>query len=98
MKVRDRLLACLRGLALVFITLAGSITLFVLTVLSLALMLLGLGVFTTPMMIGVVRRHANQRRLLAAQWSGVQIRLPYRPLPADRRSGLTGQVELCTHL
>ncbi|MEU1800444.1 sensor domain-containing protein [Streptomyces sp. NPDC019937] len=98
MKVRDRLLACLRGLALTFVTIAGSIILFVLTVLSLVFMLLGVGVLTTPAMIDLVRKHANQRRLLAAQWSGVQIRLPYRPLPADRRSGLTGQVELCTHL
>jgi len=98
MKVRSRRLACVRGFALMFITLAGSLTLFVLTVLSLVLMLLGLGVLTTPAMVRAVRWHANRRRLLAAEWSGVQIRLPYRPLPADRRSGLTGQVELCTQL
>jgi signal transduction histidine kinase len=98
MKVRGRLLACVRGLALMFITLAGSIPLFVLTVLSIAFVLLGVGVFTTPAAVAAVRWHASQRRLQAAQWSGVQIKLPYRPLPADRRSGLTGRVELCTHL
>ncbi|MFI0819093.1 sensor histidine kinase [Streptomyces sp. NPDC021098] len=98
MTVRSRLLACVRGLALMFITLAGSIPLFVLTVLSLAFMALGLGVLTTPAMIGAVRWHANRRRLLAAEWSGVQIRMPYRPLPDDLRTGLTGQVERCSHL
>ncbi|MGW2324397.1 sensor histidine kinase [Streptomyces sp. NPDC001700] len=97
MKVRSRLLACLRGLGASVLALV-SIILSVLTILSIAFIPLGLGVFTTPVMISAVRAHANRRRLLAAQWSGVQIRMPYRPLPHDRRSGVTGQVELCTFL
>ncbi|MET7762157.1 histidine kinase [Streptomyces sp. NPDC005355] len=98
MKVRRALMACARGLALLPVTLAGSITLFTLTVVSLCLIPLGLGVLTTPALIKTVRVHANQRRLVAATWSGVRIRVPYRPLPADRRSGITGQVELCAFL
>lgn len=98
MKVRKALLACVRGLALAPLTLAGSITLFTLLVVSVCLIPLGVGVFTTPLLVRTVRAHANQRRLLAATWSDVRIQLPYRPLPADRRSGVTGQVELCTFL
>ncbi|MFE9064048.1 sensor histidine kinase [Streptomyces violaceusniger] len=98
MKVRKALLACVRGLALAPLTLAGSITLFTLLVVSVCLIPLGVGVFTTPLLVRTVRAHANQRRLLAATWSDVRIQLPYRPLPADRRSGITGQVELCTFL
>lgn len=97
MKVRKRLSACVQGLGVSVLALL-SIVVSVLTVLSIAFIPLGLGVFTTPAMVGVLRRHANQRRLLAAKWSGVQIRMPYRPLPDDRRSGITGQVELCTFL
>ncbi|AEM86657.1 sensor histidine kinase [Streptomyces violaceusniger] len=98
MKVRKALLACVRGLALAPLTLAGSITLFTLLVVSVCLIPLGVGVFTTPLLVRTVRAHANQRRLLAATWSDVRIKMPYRPLPADRRSGVTGQVELCTFL
>ncbi len=97
MKVRSSLSACVRGLGVSVLALL-SIVVSVLTILSIAFIPLGLGVFTTPAMVGVLRRHANQRRLLAAKWSGVQIRMPYRPLPHDRRSGVTGQVELCTFL
>ncbi|MEV6419119.1 sensor domain-containing protein [Streptomyces sp. NPDC051662] len=85
-----------RGLMLSVVSLAGSITLFVLTVLSLAFILLGFGVLTTPWVLTMVRAHANQRRLLASRWSGVRIPVPYRPLPADPRGGVTGQVERCS--
>ncbi|MCL7378952.1 sensor histidine kinase [Streptomyces sp. 35G-GA-8] len=85
-----------RGLMLSVVSLAGSITLFVLTVLSLAFILLGFGVFTTPWVLTMVRAHANQRRLLASQWSDVRIPVPYRPFPADPRGGVTGQVERCS--
>ncbi|MEU4897038.1 sensor domain-containing protein [Streptomyces sp. NPDC044780] len=98
MKVRTALLACARGLALVPLTLAGSITLFTLLVVSICLIPLGVGVFTTPPLVRAVRAHANRRRLLAATWADVPIQIPYRPLPADRRSGVTGQVELCAFL
>ncbi|GAA1689549.1 sensor histidine kinase [Streptomyces yatensis] len=97
MNGRRALTACARGFAVSWLALV-SITLSVLTILSISFIPLGLGVFTTPPLIKAVRAHANWRRLLAATWSGVTIRAPYRPLPADRRAGVTGQVELCTFL
>ncbi|WP_405986310.1 sensor domain-containing protein [Streptomyces sp. NBC_00872] len=97
-KIRESLTAACRGLALSFVTLAGSITLFVLTVVSIALIPLGVGVVTTPALVTAVRKHANYRRLLAATWSDVRIPVPYRPFPPDIRGGITGQVERCALL
>ncbi|RFU86268.1 sensor histidine kinase [Streptomyces triticagri] len=97
-RVRGALLAAAQGLALALLSLGVSLTLFILTVLSMAFILLGVGVFTTPLILKLVRAHANQRRLLAADWSGVRIPVPYRPFPADLRSGVTGQVEQCSLL
>ncbi|OPF77838.1 sensor histidine kinase [Streptomyces antioxidans] len=97
MRARKGLTACVRGFAVSWLALV-SITLSVLTIVSISLIPLGIGVFSTPPLIRAVRAHANRRRLLAAAWSDVRIQLPYRPLPADRRSGITGQVELCTLL
>ncbi|MGW2056195.1 sensor histidine kinase [Streptomyces sp. NPDC001840] len=97
-KIRASLTAAVRGLALAIVALAGSITLFVLAVVSIALIPLGIGVFTTPALLMAVRSHANQRRLWAATWSDIRIAVPYRPFPPDVRGGVTGQVERCTLL
>ncbi|MEU5401685.1 sensor domain-containing protein [Streptomyces sp. NPDC005963] len=96
--VRTSLLAGARGLALTLMALIGSITLFVLTVVSLALSVVGIGVLMTPAVLALVRAHANLRRRLAPSWGGVRIPAGYRPLPQDMRRGLTGQVERCGHL
>ncbi|MFB6981139.1 sensor histidine kinase [Streptomyces scopuliridis] len=85
-----------RGLMLSVVSLAGSITLFVLSALSLVFIVLGFGIFTTPAVLTMVRAHANQRRLLAARWSGVRIPVPYRPFPANARTGVAGRVERCS--
>ncbi|MET4925972.1 sensor domain-containing protein [Streptomyces sp. PSRA5] len=85
-----------RGLVLGLTALVGSITLFVFSVLSITLILLGIGFFTTPYVLTAVRAHANRRRLLAATWSDVKVPVPYRPMPADLRTGVTGQVERTT--
>lgn len=95
-KARDAVVAGAQGLALALTALIGSITLFVLAVTSIALIPAGVGVFTTPPTLTLVRAHANKRRLLAAQWSSLRIPVPYRPFPRDIRSGITGQVERCT--
>ncbi|MFE0426823.1 sensor histidine kinase [Streptomyces sp. NPDC058953] len=87
-----------RGLALGLYALVGSISLFVLTVVSIVLLPLGVGVFSTPVLVGLVRTHAGQRRLLAARWAGIRIPPSYRPFPRDPRSGITGQVERCAVL
>ncbi|WP_328628059.1 sensor domain-containing protein [Streptomyces sp. NBC_00353] len=95
-RIRSALLAAGRGIVLSIASLAGSITLFVLAVLSIAFIPLGLGLFTTPQVLDAVRGHANQRRLLAATWSDIRIPVPYRPFPKDLRGGFTGQVERTT--
>ncbi|MDF6042069.1 sensor histidine kinase [Streptomyces sp. JH14] len=95
-RIRSALLAAGRGLVLSIAGLAGSMALFILAVLSIAFIPLGLGLFTTPLVLGAVRGHANQRRLLAATWSDVRIPVPYRPFPKDLRGGFTGQVERTT--
>ncbi|WP_371529567.1 sensor domain-containing protein [Streptomyces sp. NBC_01283] len=92
-RVRESVIAGARGLYLAVVTLAGSITLFVLSVLSIVFIVLGIGVFTTPLVLTGVRKWATLRRAQAGAWSGVAIPVPYRAFPADLRSGVTGQVE-----
>jgi len=53
---------------LALVSLGGSLTLLVLTVLSLVLVPLGVGLVTTPWVLTGVRAQADRRRLLAAQW------------------------------
>jgi signal transduction histidine kinase len=76
-------LAGARALALAVVALAGSIVLFVLTVVSIVLVPVGVGIVTTPWVLAAVRGFANRRRLVAARWSGVRIPPAYRPVPAD---------------
>ncbi|MFJ9623729.1 sensor histidine kinase [Streptomyces sp. NPDC101181] len=97
-RVGSSMLTAGRGLLLSVVGLAVSVALFVLTVVSLSFILLGIGVFTTPVVLEAVRKHANQRRLWAATWSDVRIPVPYRPFPRDLRTGVTGQVERTTLL
>nr|WSY55456.1 histidine kinase [Streptomyces sp. NBC_00886] len=84
-RARAVLVAGLRALALALISLGGSLALFVLTLVSLVLIPLGLGLITTPWVLAGVRAHADRRRLLAAQWCGVRIPPAYRPVPAGAR-------------
>ncbi|MFJ8763646.1 sensor histidine kinase [Streptomyces clavifer] len=95
-RVRSALLAAGRAFVLSFASIVGSVTLFVLAVTSIAFVLLGVGLVTTPWVLEAVRAHANQRRLLAATWSDVRIPVPYRDFPQDLRTGFTGQVERTT--
>ncbi|CAM5563079.1 sensor histidine kinase [Streptomyces abikoensis] len=96
-KVSDALLTAARGLWLAIFGMATSILLFALTMVSLVLTVLGIGLFTTPVLVKALRAHASLRRRQAKAWAGVEIPEPYRPLP-PRRTGLAGQVELCTAL
>lgn len=95
---REGLLAATRSCTLCLLSLGASLALFIVSVLSLALLLLGVGFLTTPAVIALVRMHANQRRVLADSWAGVTVPAPYRPFPAETGSGLAGQVERCTLL
>ncbi|MEU3350370.1 sensor domain-containing protein [Streptomyces sp. NPDC037389] len=97
MKVREGLLAGARGF---WLAVSGAVTatvLFSFTVVSAVLILLGVGLFTTPLMLRAVRAHANQCRAQALDWSGVRIPVPYGPPPVTR-DGFLGRVELCLAL
>ncbi|WP_059009628.1 sensor histidine kinase [Streptomyces specialis] len=99
-RVRDAGLAAARGLLLSLLSLGISLVLFVLLVVSLCLVPIGVGLFTTPVVTDAVRTHAGQRRFYARQWAGMAIPAGYRPYPAAgaRRPGIAGQVERCVHL
>ncbi|MFJ6082161.1 sensor histidine kinase [Streptomyces sp. NPDC092369] len=70
-----------RALALAVVSLAGSLTLFVLAFVSILLIVLGVGIVTTPWVLTGVRAFADWRRVVAAEWCGVRIPPAYRPLP-----------------
>ncbi|MBT2400062.1 sensor domain-containing protein [Streptomyces sp. ISL-100] len=95
-KIRNAFLAGIRGLALMIVSLTGSVILFTFTIVSIVLIVIGVGLFTTPAVLTALRGYASQRRLLAAKWSDVRIPVPYRPMPTDLRGGFVGQVERCT--
>ncbi|CAK7285209.1 sensor domain-containing protein [Streptomyces sp. RM1] len=80
-RARRVLLAAVRGLVLSLITLPFGVAFLVLTLLSLALIPLGIGLVTTPAVLTGLRALADTRRRLAAEWCGVQIRAAYRPIP-----------------
>ncbi|MEY7978843.1 sensor histidine kinase [Streptomyces pilosus] len=82
-RARGMARAAVRGLALTLVSLPGSVLCFVLTLVSVALIPIGVGIVTTPYVLRGVRTFANWRRVLAAEWGGVRIPPSYRPLPAD---------------
>ncbi|MEU0723211.1 sensor histidine kinase [Streptomyces sp. NPDC006140] len=76
-------LAAVRGLALALVSLPGAVLCFCLSLVSLALIPIGVGLVTTPYVLAGVRTFANWRRVLAAEWGGVRIPPAYRPLPSS---------------
>ncbi len=93
-RIRSTFLAGVRGLALVTVSLTASVVLSTFTVVSLALIPIGIGLFTTPVVLTVLRGYTGQRRLLAAKWSDVRIRTRTAGCPpacaaasSDRSSG-----------
>ncbi|WP_217165655.1 sensor histidine kinase [Streptomyces sp. AC512_CC834] len=80
-RTRGVALSAVRGLALTFISLPGAVVCFCLTLVSIALIPIGVGIVTTPWVLTGVRAFADRRRLLAAEWGGVRIPRAYRPLP-----------------
>ncbi|MEU0197494.1 MULTISPECIES: sensor histidine kinase [unclassified Streptomyces] len=76
-------LAAVRGLALALVGLPGAVLCFCLSLVSLALIPIGVGLVTTPYVLAGVRAFANWRRVLAAEWGGVRIPPAYRPLPSS---------------
>ncbi|MFG2179824.1 sensor histidine kinase [Streptomyces abikoensis] len=97
MKVREGLLAGARGF---WLAVSGAVTatvLFAFAMVSVVMIVLGVGLFTTPLVLKAVRAHANQRRAQALDWAGVRIPVPYGPPPAVK-GGIVGRVELCLAL
>ncbi|MFD8717027.1 sensor histidine kinase [Streptomyces sp. NPDC059629] len=82
-RARQVLLAAVRGLVLALVILPVSVLCFALTAISVALIPIGVGIVTTPWILGGVRDVADVRRRLAYEWCGVRIRSAYRTLPAD---------------
>src|SRR5262245_34293415 len=82
-RAREVVLAAVRGLVLALVILPVSVLCFVLTAVSLALIPIGVGIVTTPRILGGVREVADVRRRFAYEWCGVRIRSAYRPLPPD---------------
>ncbi|MER0445242.1 sensor domain-containing protein [Streptomyces sp. Edi4] len=95
-KARDAFSAGVRGLALAPIALVGSLLLFILSVVAIALIPAGVGVFTLPWALRGVRAHAERRTNLALRWSGVRIPPPRPAAPA--RPGLAGPFLRCAAL
>ncbi|MGY1435277.1 sensor histidine kinase [Streptomyces reniochalinae] len=97
-QTHELMLALVRGPALAVVTLPLSILLFVLSVVSLALLPIGVGVVTFPPVQRALRRYANQRRRLVHRWGGIEVPEPYRPWPRERGGGVVGWVEQCVWL
>ncbi|MGW1077861.1 sensor domain-containing protein [Streptomyces sp. NPDC002537] len=97
MRIGKGLAAAARGLWLTVYCMVMSTLLFAFTLVSLVLMILGIGLYTTPVALAAVRKHADLRRRQSEAWVGLRIPSPYRRPPV-RRPGLAGQVELCTTL
>lgn len=88
--IRDALLAGARGLMFAVLSQTANIALFVMTVVSIALIGAGPGLLLFPVALTAVRAFANLRRRVAGAWCGVEIPVPYRPRPERVGSGFRG--------
>ncbi|MEU6139174.1 sensor domain-containing protein [Streptomyces sp. NPDC047081] len=70
-----------RGFVLALVTLPGALLGFTLTLTSISLIPVGIGLVTTPWVLTGVRAFADWRRVVAAEWCGVKIPSAYRPIP-----------------
>jgi signal transduction histidine kinase len=84
-RAREVVLAAVRGLTLAVAVLPCSVAFLVLTLLSVVLIPVGVGLFTTPAVLTGVRALADVRRRLAEEWCGVRIPSAYRPVPAGAK-------------
>ncbi|MHC5904816.1 sensor histidine kinase [Streptomyces sp. S6] len=73
--------AAARGLGIAVSGLPANVVCLVCTLVSLALLPIGVGFLTTPVVLGVVRRYAGWRRGLAWEWGGVRIPAVYKEVP-----------------
>ncbi|MEU9730072.1 sensor domain-containing protein [Streptomyces sp. NPDC048002] len=80
-RARGMVLAGVRGLGLSLVLLPGAVLCFTLTLVSISLIPVGVGLMTTPPVLKGVRAFADWRRVLAAEWCGVRIPSAYLPVP-----------------
>jgi signal transduction histidine kinase len=92
MRLRARFAALGKAFVLMLLAQPVSVALFTLAVCSVAFISLGIGVFTTPVVMAMVRGHANLRRRILRSWFGIEVARPYRPKPTFER-GLVGRVQ-----
>jgi signal transduction histidine kinase len=95
---RLTLRTCARGLAIAVLSVVPGIPLFFVSLASLPLLAVGIGVVPVPMSLLAVRRRASQQRRLALEWSRVSIATPYRPRPHEVSNGLIGRLQRCKWL
>ncbi|MCX5047677.1 MULTISPECIES: sensor histidine kinase [unclassified Streptomyces] len=84
-RARAVALAAGRGFVLALESLPGAVLGFTLSLVSIALIPIGVGLVTTPRVLTGVRAFADRRRVLAAKWGGVSIPSAYRPVPEDAK-------------
>jgi len=77
--IRRGLLDSERGLLLALLAPAANLGLLVLSVVSMALTVVGVGLFAFPATTAAVRRLAGLHRRLAGEWAGMPVGMPYRP-------------------
>ena len=80
-RVRGVALAAGRGLVVALVSLPGAVLGFTLALVSMSLIPIGIGAYTTPPVLRAVRAFADWRRVVAAEWCGVRIPPAYRPVP-----------------
>jgi signal transduction histidine kinase len=92
MNIRATVLGAVRGLGLAVLSMVGSLVLFILSVVTMALSVVVVGVFLFPLVTAIARSHANLRRRLAHEWFGVEVKEPYKPRPRFQ-GGVIGVLE-----
>jgi signal transduction histidine kinase len=95
---RRTLRTCARGLVLTAVPVVLCVPLFIVSVLSVALLAVGIGIVPAPMSLLAVRRLASRQRRVALEWSAVTIVTPYRPRPHEVSNGLIGRLQRCKWL
>ncbi|MGA5164743.1 MULTISPECIES: sensor histidine kinase [Streptomyces] len=80
---RTGLVAARRGLAVALLSQLGAVPLLALSLVSLAVLPVGIGVITLPIALFAVRGLADLHRRFLREWWGVRIPSPYRPQEGD---------------
>ncbi|GGO87089.1 sensor histidine kinase [Wenjunlia tyrosinilytica] len=94
MTVKAGLLAAVRGFTVAVLSMAVSLAHYILVTVSIALIPIGIGVLTTPVLMQSARAQLNMRRRISDEWFGVEVAVPYRKEPRFQ-GGVIGQAQRC---